>query len=241
MIEVDLITKHGKRALGMEETHEKAKGWRHRLPEILLEIGIIVFAITLSIQLHAWHEHSVERVEERQFLTGLRADLKSDVVELRSDSLSYAQVLRGYHYFRTLTPQTYHADSVQKHQWTLGNATNLLPNSSRFEGLKSAGKLGVIENDELLNDILDNYQESIPGLVGQTRTFSDYKAGTIQSYLDEHLHRSGDNFLAMMQSDQMYNYLNKEPAIRGIMARYHAVLQQNRKIIREIDSHLPHE
>jgi hypothetical protein len=241
MIEIDLVTKHGKKALGIEENHAAPKGWRHRLPEILLEIGIIVFAITLSIQLHAWHEHSVEKAEEHKFLTGLRADLKNDLAELRNDSLSYAQVLQGYRYFRALTPQTYHADSVRHYQWTLGNATNLLPNSSRFDGLKSAGKLGIIEDEELLNDILDNYQERIPGLVSFTHSFSDYKARTVQAYLDEHLHRSGDNLVAVMQSDQMYNYLNKMPAIQGIMARYHEVLQHTRKLIREIDAYQAHD
>jgi hypothetical protein len=241
MIEVDLVTKHGKKALGIEENHAAPKGWRHRLPEILLEIGIIVFAITLSIQLHAWHEHSVEKAEERKFLTGLRADLASDLTELRNDSLSYAQVLEGYRYFRNLNARSYNVDSVHHYQWVLGNATNLLPNASRFEGLKSAGKLGIIEDDELLNHILDHYQETIPGLVNLTRSFSDYKASTIQRYLDERLHRSGDNFLAVMQADLMYNYLNKEVGIRSIMARYHGVLQQSRKLIREIDAHQAHD
>jgi len=240
MIEVDLVTKHGKKALGIEENHHQ-KGWRHRLPEILLEIGIIVFAVTLSIQLHAWHEHSVERAEERKFLTGLRADLTSDLTELRNDSLTYTQVLRGYAYFRNLSPKTLNVDSVHHYQWTLFNTTSLLPNSSRFEGLKSAGKLGIIENDELLDDILNNYQERIPGLVNATKSFSDYKTRTILDYLDAHLQRSGNNFLAVMQSDQMYNYLNREPVIRSIIVSYHSVLQNNRELIRKIDAHLAHE
>ncbi|MBF9222182.1 hypothetical protein [Hymenobacter ruricola] len=241
MIEVDLVTKHGKKALGIEENHAAPKGWRHRLPEILLEIGIIVFAITLSIQLHAWHEHSVERAEERQFLTGLRADLTSDLAELRNDSLTYTQVLQGYRYFRTLNARTNNVDSMHRYQWVLGNATTLLPNSSRFEGFKSAGKLGIIENDELLSDILDYYQEQVPGLVHQTQEFSAYKMGTITRYLDEHLHRSEDNFIEVMQADQMYNYLNKQPAVEGIVARYHRVLQHTRQIIREIDAHQAHD
>jgi hypothetical protein len=237
MIEIDLITKHGKKALGIEAAPPHPTGWRHRLPEILLEIGIIVFAITLSIQLHSWHQHSVERAEERQFLTGLRADLKSDLIELRSDSLTYVKLVRAYQYFQTLSPQTLNADSTRKYRWLLYNTTNLMPNSSRFEGFKSAGKLGLIANADLLNDILGYYQENIPSLLNETRGFSDYKERTIQQYLDEHLHRSEDNFLAVMQSDRMYHYLDKAPLIKVITYRYHEVLQQTRKVIREIDSH----
>ena len=239
MIEIDLITKHGKKALGMAEHQHPT--WRQRVPEVLLEISIIVFAITLSIQLHTWHEHSLERAEERQFLTGLRSDLASDLNELRNDSLAYAQLVQGYRYFRTLNARTVNEDSLRCYQWTLYNSTNLLPNSSRFEGFKSAGKLGLIENDQLLNDILDNYQELIPGLVRLTLGFSEYKEQNIQHYLDEHLVRSGANFLAVMQADPMYNYLNKQLMVQFIISRYHLVLQQNRRIIREIDAHLGHE
>ena len=238
MIEIDLITKHGKKALGMNAAPAHPTGWRHRLSEILLEIGIIVFAITLSIQLHSWHQHTVERAEERQFLTGLRADLKSDLVELRGDSLTYVKLVRAYQYFQTLSPQTARVDSTKKYRWMLYNTTNLMPNSSRFEGFKSAGKLGLIADTELLNDILEYYQENIPSLLNETRGFSTYKERTIQQYLDEHLHRSEDNFLAVMQSDQMYHYLNKASLIQVITHRYHEVLQQTRKIIRETDSQL---
>jgi len=235
MIEVDLVKKHGKKALGMEEHGYSKQTWRQRLPDILLEIGIIVFAITLSIQLHNWHEHSLDREQERRFLAGLRTDLKSDLNELRLDSLAYVQLLQGYHYFRTLTPQTMNADSIHKYQWTLYNSTNLLPNTSRFEGLKSSGKLGVIEDEDLLNDILDNYQELIPGLVRMTLGFTNYKEQNIQRYLDEHLQASSNNFLAVMQSDPMLNYLNKDVDVHEIVNRYHLVLQQNRKIITHIN------
>jgi len=125
-------------------------------------------------------------------------------------------------------------DSVEKYRWTLCNSTNLNPNSSRFEGFKLAGKLDLIENDELLNDMLTDYQELIPQLVRQTMNFTRFKENNVQRYLDEHLHRSGDNFLAVMQSDPMYNYLNKGLSIQFITNDYHKVIQQNRRIIREI-------
>jgi len=87
--------------------------WRERVPEILLEIGIIVFAILLSIQLHNWHEHSLDREAEHRFLVGLRQDLLQDVQEMRNDSLSYLEQLRGHRYFHTLTTQSLSQDSLR--------------------------------------------------------------------------------------------------------------------------------
>ncbi|WP_400190840.1 hypothetical protein [Hymenobacter sp. B81] len=233
MVEVDLIKKHGKKALGMTEQH--GGSWKHRAGEILLEIAIIVFAILLSMWLHDRHEQSVDRETERKFLVGLRADLTNDLKELRSDSLSYCHMQRGYRFFRTLTPQTLNPDSVKKYQWTLGNTVNLVPNNSRFEGLKSSGKLGVIEDEQLLNSILENYQELIPGLLDATRGFTQNKEQKLSSYLEDNLDRSSDNFLTLMTSFRMRNYLDKDVAIDEIVQRYHHVMENNRGIIRRID------
>ena len=106
MIEIDLIKKHGKKALGLSEQAHPPRGWRARVGEVLLEIGIIVFAITLSLWLHNWQEHRHNRARERQFLLGLRQDLGHDIAELRSDSLAYVRQLRGMRYFRGLSAAT---------------------------------------------------------------------------------------------------------------------------------------
>lgn len=89
-----------------ENTPAHRPGWRHRLGEILLEIGIIVFAITLSIWLHNWQECRHERARARQFLLGLQTDLTNDVREMQGDSASYGDQFRGRGYFRRLTPAT---------------------------------------------------------------------------------------------------------------------------------------
>jgi hypothetical protein len=236
MVELDIIKKHGKKALGLE--HHYQPTWRQRIPEILLEIGIIVFAIMLSLQLEKWHETAADRETEHRFLVGLRTDLQSDLQELREDSLSYVKVVKGFRYFRKLGSQAPNADSLRRYQSVLYNTTNLIPNNSRFEGLRSSGKLGVIEDEELLNDILESYQELIPSLLSTSQYFTAYKEQKIQGYLDDNLHSSGDNFIAVVSSNRMQNYLSKGGIAQEIINRYHQVMQQNRKILRRIDKQL---
>ncbi|UOQ51809.1 hypothetical protein [Hymenobacter cellulosivorans] len=238
MIEVDLVTKHGKKALGMEQHGHHSPTWRQRLPEILLEIGIIVFAITLSIQLHSWHEHSLEREKERKFLLGLRQDLGHDIEEMQGDSASYVIQQKAFRYFRALTPQSLHADSLRKYNWTLRNTTVLVPNASRFEGLKSSGDLDIIDDEALLNGILDHYQELIPGLVNEASAFSDYKGQTIGRYLDDHLAPNQQNIAAVMAVGPMQNYLRHGETIPLILKSYHQVMQHSRQLIRQIDARL---
>jgi|GEM_PF-1758929 len=53
--------------------------------------------------------------------------------------------------------------------------TQLTPNNGRFEGFKSSGKIGTIENSVLQNDIMDLYQENISSLLSSTKYYLDNK------------------------------------------------------------------
>jgi len=238
MIEVDLIKKHGKKALGMNEHAHVAHTWRSRVGEILLEIGIIVFAISLSIWLHNWQEHRHERAKERRFLIGLQEDLTHDLQELRADSLSYARQLRGSRYFRTLSAKTLNADSVKQYQWTLYNTTGLIANDSRFQGLKAAGQLDVIENEEMLNAILDHYQELVPSLVMNTDMYSTYKIEHLGEYLDQHLAADEHNLVEVLQQAPAQNYLKRAEGIPGLLQLYHHVSDHSRKLLRLVKERL---
>lgn len=234
MIEIDLLKKHGKKALGMD--HPPKPTWRERLPEILLEIGIIVFAITLSIQLHSWHEHALDREAERAFLAGLREDLRDDLREMREDSLAYVAMQRGFRYFSTLTPTSaYQPDSVRHYAATLNSTSILVPNASRFEALKSTGRLGIIEDPALQTAILALYQQAIPSLLSVSTGFSQFKQDKMQSYLDEHYDPTQQNFIQIISAPTMKNYLNRQQVIGEILARYHAVMQQARSILARIE------
>jgi len=65
-----------------------------------------------------------------------------------------------------------HPDSMIKYNNYIFNTTGLVPNSGRFEGFKSSGKIGTIENKDLQNDIMDLYQENIPGLITSTAYYT---------------------------------------------------------------------
>ncbi|WP_303311594.1 hypothetical protein [Hymenobacter sp. BT730] len=235
MIEADLIKKHGKKAMGMEEHGHAAQTWRQRLPDILLEIGIIVFAITLSIQLHSWHEHSLEREKERKFLVGLRQDLQHDLQEMSGDSTSYITQMRAMRYYLAYAAGLQPADSVSFYSWTLRNTTVLIPNNSRFEGLKSVGGIDIVEDEELQAGILDHYQELIPDLVSESDNYSSYKQQHIGAYLDEHLAPDKKNFKAVFTSIPMQNYLMRGRNIPLIINKYHKVMQHSRGLIQQID------
>jgi hypothetical protein len=57
------------------------KSFWHKLGEFVLEMLIIVFAITLSIYLHDRSVKKHQDHETKEFLLGLKEDLKTDITE----------------------------------------------------------------------------------------------------------------------------------------------------------------
>jgi hypothetical protein len=215
---------------------DKRKNWKEKLGEIIIEIFIIVFAITLSLLVERWRENSHNREVEKKFLIGLKHDLQSDLNQQKGDSISYATLLTGWNYLRSvgLNDAVPDKDSMNKYRVSLLSTTDFIPNDSRFEALKSSGSLGDIENDSLQDMILDLYQDKIKTLQSSTLAFTTFKELQFFPFLRSHvmLNRDGTrNFSAVLRLPEMQNDLTMSGAAPEILDRYHKVMQQSRLII----------
>jgi hypothetical protein len=230
------IIKHTKKVLKVAT--DPKKHWKEKLGEIILEIFIIVFAITLSLYLHERAQKNEEHHLQNEFLSGLKEDLQSDIKELSGDSMSYIKTLNGFRYFKRLAVEQATSDSIPHYWNTLYNTADLQPNDSRFQGMKSAGKLYVIADKKLLNDILDLYQEKIPMLLRATNMFSDFKVNRLATFLENNLSSADEknnNLKTLLkEKPQLRNYLSYDAFILDILERYHIVLEQSRLLIDEI-------
>jgi len=215
-------------------------GWKHKLGEISIEIGIIVFAITLSLFLERWRERVHEREIERQFLVGLKSDLFNDIRQQSGDSAAYAYVVRSWVYLRKagMEKRVLPSDTLNLLFPSLTNTTGFIPNDSRFQALKSSGQLGVIENSELQNKILELYQFKIRTLIVATDEFTSLQQNHIAPFLTERLiiqSNGKQNLNEILQIPQMQNFLIYSGLSSLIISRYHTVMAQSREIILLID------
>jgi|SRR5215204_4153433 len=76
------VIKHTKKVVGLWATNNPF--W-HKVGEFFLEILIIVFAITVSIYFHDRSELKHQRHQTKEFLLGLKQDLKTDIEEMNQD------------------------------------------------------------------------------------------------------------------------------------------------------------
>jgi hypothetical protein len=124
-----------------------------------------MFAVTFSIWLHSWSEHKHQQKEVKTFLKNLKKDLAKDIDRFNGDKEGYLSVTKSYEFFTNLT--SFQVDSLKKNEkgikipfFTAGRKTN----DGNYEGFKSSGKIGNIENVELKQLIVEYYQQSIPNI-----------------------------------------------------------------------------
>jgi hypothetical protein len=130
-------------------------------------------------------------------------------------------------------------DSLIKYTNTLTNTTEFIPNDSRFEALKSSGQFNVIENDSLQNLILDLYQNKIASLKLTTSYITNFKVQQLLPFLSKNMRYndadSTDNLQQVIEMPEMQNYLLFGGFGGEAMDRYHAIINESKKIIEMIN------
>jgi hypothetical protein len=234
MAELEVI-KHAKKAYVSMNSNNSL--W-HKAKEIFVEIFIIVFAITLSIWFHGWSEHRHQQTEVKQFLTGLREDLRNDIKEMNLDKQSYNKQKTIFNYLSNLKiNESIAPDTMKKYGVWVLNTTALNPNNGRFEGFKSSGKIGSIENSKLQNNIMDLYQENIPALLTGTSGYTEEKE-KLFAYIEANKVRISDstsNILDILNREQAHNIYFFLASTDEIQSRYDSCIAKSEAIIKQID------
>jgi len=235
------VIKHTKKVFGLWKTNNPT--W-HKIGDFILEIFIIVFAITVSIYFHDRSELKHQRHETKEFLLGLKQDLKTDIEEMNQDKNSFLQSQKAFNYItsRKLN-ESLDPDTIRHYYTWIFNTTGLVPNSGRFEGFKSSGKIGTIENKELQNNIMDLYQENIPNLINSTDFYTSKKQ-TLFEYVNlnkKRLTDSTNNLVSVLSSDPAYNICVTLTFVDEIIDRYDTCIHKMNVIIRDINKQYENE
>jgi Family of unknown function (DUF6090) len=157
------ISKHTKKAVKELKTNHSLP---EKLKEVVIEIGIIVFAVSLSIWLHGWSEHRHQQAEAKEFLIDVKEDLKTDLKNIETVQTKQNENYSGVKFSANLTKLQ--LDSLKKEKGSVYFNSNFLTtkfNIGNYEGFKSSGKIGYIENKKLKRLILNYYQYVVPNII----------------------------------------------------------------------------
>jgi hypothetical protein len=217
--------------------NSKEHGIWHKIKEFLLEVFIIVFAVSLSIWFHNRSEHAHQQEEVQRFLFGLKSDLTRDLDEMRSDRESYLHQKATFSYIVSVKPgEAFQPDSVNKYKRYVFNNTALNPNNGRFEGFKSSGKIATIEDEVLQNDIMDFYQEDIVALLNSTNSYLNFKKKLVDFVFANGKRLTDSTIMnAVLMRDEAQNICLALSTPDEVIIRYRNCIDKAKKIIAEID------
>jgi hypothetical protein len=175
------VTKHSRKIYRTLKSSKKI--FTEKLKEIFIEIFIIVFSVTLSIWLHSWSLHSHQQKETNEFLADLKDDLNKDIVNMDEKKTQMAETIKQYSYLRNLSEERIDSLTNKKAGIDIGVTFVIRKtNNGNYEGFKSSGKIGYIENKKLKKLILEYYQESIPS-IEETEKYFNQRLGKIEELI----------------------------------------------------------
>lgn len=229
----DEVVKHSRKIYQVMKNSAHTFG--ERIKEIIIEIFIIVFSVTLSIWLHSWSEHRHEQMEVSEFLRGLKDDLNNDTRLIEANKNTIATLDSNFHFLLSVKKSSIEDRNMDS---AISRSFNFeIPvthsNVGRYEGFKSSGKIGTIENDSLKQDILAYYQQTIPDLQAGENYVNSLQLKIIDLAIDRVDKMSVRDFVTTrkMQVLFMHGAHNFELNIHA----YNEALEQIKEIIAEID------
>jgi len=159
-------------------------------------------------------------------LKELNEDLTADIKVLEENKNTAIMLKNDYKFMLSLKKNTANDSLIGSHTTFSLLSTNF--NVGRYEGFKSSGKIGTIEDDKLKNKILSYYQQTIPNLTSRVNFINaeqlrilDVDAGTNSLY---------DVFTTQrMQS----KYRNLQYNTNSLIDTYEEVIKQINEIIIE--------
>lgn len=225
------LTKHGLKIYKTMADRKHTLGEKFR--EILIEIFIIVFAVSLSIYLHSWSEHRHEQKEVKEFLQGLKIDLTDDIRKMKSGRDTIAEVQKNfdiaYHLRKGQIP-----DTTLDHYFIYQEVTTHV-NNARYEGFKSSGKLGNIENDSLRENILVYYQQLLPGM-SDDENFGNGMQQKLLEFEIDHSTLGKNDFLAIGKTKALLQLSANN--LGNTLDDYDSAMSRAKLIIKQINKEI---
>jgi len=201
------LAKHTKKIY--RAVKEPGHGFWEKVKEVAVEIFVIVFAVTLSIWFHNWSDHRHEQREVKEFLGGLKVDLAHDIDSLKSNIEVVAGTQSNCIFLIGLI-QSHAVDTVGGKTLSNHLGVDLITshaNVGRYEGFKSSGKIGTIENDSLKQRILQYYQQTLPGVGDIEALVNSLQIKILDVELDKDSELSGRDLLKSFKMQTLLKIL----------------------------------
>jgi hypothetical protein len=215
------IIQHTKTAV--EIIHSKERNRKHKLKDIALEIIIIVFAVSITLLFHNLNDRWHEKKLVRDFLEGTKEDLKQEAGYIEISLKDFQPTVDYYDtVWQQVTEKRIDARYVDSNSEYLINSRYFSFDNSRFEGFKSSGHLGLIENETLLKHIVYLYTVLMPFEAEADKIVFQQRANGYDTYI-------GVKAETDAEGRPYISKLLNEPAVKYQVSKYRMYLDERQK------------
>lgn len=156
----------GPAARGAEPARAKSPVWggpilatlRHRWPEYILEIVVIVFSISISFALDQWKERRHEHEVEQLYLKTLANNLTADTNTLHEVIPETRLVIRKAEALLAASKAATVQGPLHEDLRDIARRPSFVAHDAAFSDLRSSGNLRVIHDFQLKNALFDYYE-----------------------------------------------------------------------------------
>ena len=148
-----------------------------KLQKIVGQIIIIVFSVYVSIWLSNYNEYKKQQTETKAFLIDLKGDLQTDIKNMKEQKQNLDESKKMIATIFSLTRQQLERINNMEMKVQFNTRRNIEAN---YEGFKSSGKIGTIEDRKLKSNILSYYQENMSITTEMERQTNTIKTETIE-------------------------------------------------------------
>jgi hypothetical protein len=134
-------------------SHTARKKWTHYLWEFLMLFLAVFCGFLAEYQL----EHKIEKDREKQYMTSMVQDLRSDTLMLKSNvTLRQSRLIMIDSLIRMLnsTDRNKYGNDIYYFARSISPPANIFPNDGTIQQLKSSGNLRLIRNNNITNSIM---------------------------------------------------------------------------------------
>ena len=164
-------------------------GMLEKLRSITGEILVIVFAVSFSIWINNRAEYRKEQEEVLDFLLICQEELSGDTADLKRIKGQVESIIRSNQILIGLDEKM--LDSIKKNNLDVSfDGTPIIRRThiAGYEGFKTSGRLGNIENKDLKQMIMQYYEVHMPSL----REGEDYYNANTNLFVDRMIDRVSD-------------------------------------------------
>jgi hypothetical protein len=202
------------------------------------EILLVVIGILIALQINNWNENKKERILENNLINKISINIDDDINEYQKILLaednrrakidSFLIIVRNPLEFKTSD-----LDKLYKSLWFFERFT---PNKSALTNLISSGKINIIQNENLLENILDYYKTIDEQKASVDEALASYSRNQIGPYLMRFDFMDSEVVKKYRKRKSLIEY-NQDPAIENlVMARIQLMDTQKNYYERQINN-----